>query len=112
MGIAAANASSMKTGKYGALENAEKEDSHYFVQWVGEPYELNEVSDINKIFTPEGTLVCNARYLNKSGYCDWLYVIKSNEPGPVNLKTVLDTGCHLLSVAHLPKRVLYRATRK
>lgn len=112
MGIAAANASSVKIGNYGALENAEKEDSYYFVQWVGEPYELNEASDVNKIFTPEGTLVCNARYLNKSGYRDWLYVIKSNEPEPVNLKMVLDTDCHFLSVAHLPKRSLYRATRK
>ena len=50
MGIAAANASSVKIGNYGALENAEKEDSYYFVQWVGEPYELNKSLDVNKIF--------------------------------------------------------------
>ena len=112
MGIAAANASSVKIGNYGALENAEKEDSYYFEQWVEEPYELNEASDVSKILTPEGTLVCNARYLNKFGYHDWMYVIKSNEPEPFNLKMVLDTDCHLLSVAHLPKRGLYRATRK
>ena len=64
------------------------------------------------MFILENTLVCNAKYINKSGYGDWLYLSKINEPEPVNLKVVLDTDCNLISVAHLPKRGIYKVQRK
>ena len=86
MGITAANAFSVKIGNHEALENAWKEGTHYFVQWVGELYELDEVSNINKRFIPEGNLVCNTKYLDKFGYHDWLYLRKNNDPESVNLK--------------------------
>ena len=112
MRIAAANASSVKIVNYGALKNAEEEGTYYFVQWVEEPYELNEALNDDKMFTPEGPLGCNAKYLNKYGYGDWLYLNKINKPEPVNLKIILDTHCPLLSVAHLPKRGLCKVQRK
>lgn len=97
-------------GKIGAFETVDEDyDGFYLVQWIGQPFELEETTCLEGFdneWAAAGSVVCRARFLEHvGGSGNWWYFPEVDLPVVVPVSKTLSADVLLEEVANKPSAV-------